>query len=35
MDLTEMDCYDVNWVELAQDSIHWQAFGNTVMNGGS
>jgi hypothetical protein len=32
MDLKEKGIDGVNWIRLAQDSVHWRAFLNTVMN---
>jgi hypothetical protein len=31
MDLREIGIDRTNWIELAQDSVHWRAFVNTVM----
>jgi hypothetical protein len=31
MDLIEIGHEDVNWVHLAQDRVHWQAFESLVM----
>jgi hypothetical protein len=31
MDLRETGIDGVNWIQLAQDRVQWQAFGNTVM----
>jgi hypothetical protein len=32
MDLREIAIDGVNWIRLAQERGHWQAFVNTVMN---
>jgi hypothetical protein len=32
MDLTEIGCDGVDWIELAQDRDQWRALVNTVMN---
>jgi hypothetical protein len=32
MDLQEVGCRDVDWIELAQDRVRWQALVNAVMN---
>jgi hypothetical protein len=32
MDLREIRIDGANWIRLAQDSVQWQAFVNTVMN---
>jgi len=32
MDLKEIWCEDVDWINLAQDREHWRALVNTVMN---
>jgi hypothetical protein len=32
MDLREIGIDGVNWIQLAQDSVPWWAFVNTVMN---
>jgi hypothetical protein len=32
MDLREIGINGVNWIQLAQDRVQWQAFVNTVMN---
>jgi hypothetical protein len=32
MDLREIGIDGVNWIQLAQDRVQWQAFVNTVMN---
>jgi hypothetical protein len=32
MDVQEMRCGDMDWIELAQDSDIWQALVNAVMN---
>jgi hypothetical protein len=32
MDLREIEIDGTNWIQLAQDSVHWRAFVNTVMN---
>jgi hypothetical protein len=30
--LREIGIGGANWIQLAQDSVQWQAFANTVMN---
>jgi hypothetical protein len=30
--LREIGIDEANWVQLAQDRVHWRAFVNTVMN---
>jgi len=32
MNLTEMECESVDWMNLAQDRDQWRALVNTVMN---
>jgi hypothetical protein len=32
LDLREIGIDGVNWIQLAQDRVQWQAFVNTVMN---
>jgi hypothetical protein len=32
MDLREKGISGMNWIQLAQDRVHWQAFVNMVMN---
>jgi hypothetical protein len=32
MDLQEMGCGGIDWIELAQDRARWQALVNVVMN---
>jgi hypothetical protein len=32
MDLSEIGCDDMDWIDLAQDRDQWRALVNTVMN---
>jgi hypothetical protein len=32
LDLREIEIDGANWIQLAQDRVHWRAFANTVMN---
>jgi hypothetical protein len=32
IDLTEIGCDGMNWIDLAQDRDQWRALVNTVMN---
>jgi hypothetical protein len=32
MDLREIGCVSVEWIQLAQDRDRWRALVNTVMN---
>jgi hypothetical protein len=32
IDLREIECDGMNWIDLAQDKDHWRALVNTVMN---
>jgi hypothetical protein len=32
IDLQEMGCESVHWIELAQDRVRWRAFVTAVMN---
>ena len=32
MDLQEVGCGDIDWIELAQDRVRWWALVNVVMN---
>ena len=32
MNLQEVGCEDMDWIDLAQDRDRWQAFVNTVTN---
>jgi hypothetical protein len=32
MDLREIGIDGVNWIQLAQNRVHWRAFVSTVMN---
>jgi hypothetical protein len=31
MDLREIGIDGANWIQLAQDRVHWRAFASTVM----
>jgi hypothetical protein len=31
-DLTQINCEDVDWIQVAQDMTQWRAFVNTAMN---
>jgi hypothetical protein len=35
VDLREIGIDGANWIQLAQDSVQWWAFVNTVINSGS
>jgi hypothetical protein len=32
MDLREIGTNRANWIQMAQDRVHWRAFVNTIMN---
>jgi hypothetical protein len=32
MDLKEIECGGMDWIDLAQDRVQWRALVNTVMN---
>ena len=32
MDLQEVACGGMNWIDLAQDKIRWQVLVNVIMN---
>jgi hypothetical protein len=32
MDLEEVDCEDVHWIQLAEGMVHWHTLVNAVMN---
>jgi hypothetical protein len=32
MDLREIEIDGANWIQLAEDSVQWWSFVNTVMN---
>jgi hypothetical protein len=32
VDLKEIECKDVDWIQVAQDKDRWRALVNTVMN---
>jgi hypothetical protein len=32
MDLREIGCNGVDWIEMAQDRVQWRALVNTVLN---
>jgi hypothetical protein len=32
MDIQEVECEDMDWIELAQDREQWRSLLNTVMN---
>jgi hypothetical protein len=32
LDLSEIEIDEANWIRLAQDTVQWRAFVNTVMN---
>jgi len=34
MDLQEVECAGIDWIELAQDRDRWWALGNAVMTFG-
>jgi hypothetical protein len=32
MDLREVGCVDIDWIDVAEDRERWRALVNTVMN---
>jgi hypothetical protein len=32
MDLKEIGCEDMDWIQLVQDRVQWRTFVNTVKN---